>query len=136
MELHALTLASHSYALLIGLVAYIKDLQEIVSQLPCEELSKEQISCLARNLELQEEGLSKNQMNLRSICHRWMSKYPNQCCLENLVQALICTEGLGRYVSGITCKFNRPTSTGGICLIMVPYYCLSVDQLNISVVGT
>ena len=118
MELHTLTLAACSYALLIELVVtYIKDLQEIVSQLPCVELSKEQVSCLTMNLELQEEGLSKDQMNLRSICHRWMSKYPNECCLEDLVQALICTHRLGRYVSGITCKFNSTGTVDWIVLL-------------------
>ena len=77
-----------------------------MSQLPCDKLSKEQVSCLLRNLELKEEAVSKDQMNFRSICCRWMSEYPNECCLENLVHALICTEGLGRYVSGMTCKLT------------------------------
>ena len=84
-----------------------------MSQLPCIELTKEQVSYLVRDLELKEEALSKDQMNLHSISCRWMSEYPNECCLENLVHALICTEGLGRYVSGITCKLDYSTDRIG-----------------------
>jgi len=76
------------------------DLQNAVRHLPQKKLTKEERQNLAINLALCEEELG-DKTDLQSVCMVWMSKNNSSCCLEDLVHALICTKGLGRFVSNI-----------------------------------
>jgi len=75
-------------------------LQNAVCHLPRKHLTKEERWNLASNLGLCEEDL-RDSTDLQRVCTVWMSKKHSSCCLEDLVHALICTRGLGRFVSGI-----------------------------------
>ncbi len=44
------------------------------------------------------------EMSLSGITEVWLNKDPNQCTPELLVEALICTRGLGMYASKLACK--------------------------------
>ena len=85
------------------MIALPLDLQNAVHHLPQRQLTKEERRNLAINLSLCEEDLGDT-IDLQRVCMVWMSKKTNGCCLEDLVHALICTRGLGRFVSGISSR--------------------------------
>lgn len=43
--------------------------------------------------------------DLGAIAQVWRFKNPNQYTPEFLIEALVCTKGLGRFASNIACKF-------------------------------
>ena len=60
-------------------------------------------------------------IQLSELCQVWITKKHHECTPEALVEALICTEGLGKYASGIGGNFSiiaRLTSLSvlGICI--------------------
>ena len=42
---------------------------------------------------------------LRIIAQIWIHSNPNQCTPVGFVEALVCTKGLGKFASGIGCKY-------------------------------
>ena len=79
----------------------------MVLELVGKRVSEESAKDLAKSLELTGDELGDPpETDLGTIFQKWVSKNPNSSTPESLVEALVCTEGLGKFVSGLACELN------------------------------
>ena len=70
-----------------------------------KHISTTQAVALAKSLQLRSEELGNPpETDLSTLCDRWI-KRDSGATPERLVEALMCCEGLGKYVSGIGCEY-------------------------------
>lgn len=68
-------------------------------------LPAEQAKDFAKSLNLSGNDLPEfTEIRLSELCQLWVKKKSHECTPEALVEALVCTEGLGKYASGIGSK--------------------------------
>lgn len=66
----------------------------------------EQAKNFAKSLDLNGNDLpDSSHIQLSDLCKVWIAKKHRECTPEALVEALVCTEGLGKYASGIGGNF-------------------------------
>ena len=66
----------------------------------------EQAKHFAKSLDLNGNDLPDSpHIQLSDLCKVWIAKKHHECTPEALVEALVCTEGLGKYASGIGGNF-------------------------------
>ena len=75
-----------------------------------EKLKGKQVSPQLANefrvcLRLNENDVPADQTDLGNISKKWMLKNTASCSPEALIEALLLTPGLGKFASGIGCKF-------------------------------
>ena len=77
----------------------------MVSKLVGKRVSEESAKDLAKSLDLTGDELGDPpEADLGAIFQKWVSKDPNASTPERLVEALVCTKGLGKFVSGLASK--------------------------------
>ena len=68
-------------------------------------VAAEQAKNFAKSLNLSGNDLPEfTEIQLSELCQLWIEKKSHECTPEALVEALVCTEGLGKYASGIGSK--------------------------------
>ena len=78
----------------------------MVSKLVGKRVSEESAKDLAKSLDLTGDELGDPpELDLGKIFQTWVSKDPNASAPEGLVEALVCTKGLGKFASGLASKF-------------------------------
>ena len=71
---------------------------------PIDPETAEEFIC---NLSMKPEDVSGEKLNdISKICWQWLVKMKKKCSADKLVEALILTRGLGRYVSDLCCEFQ------------------------------
>ena len=67
----------------------------------------EQAKRFAKSLDLNGNDIPDSPyIHLSELCQVWIAKKHHECTPEALVEALFCTEGLGKYASGIGGNFS------------------------------
>ena len=80
-------------------------LQQMVAKLTAC-VPAEQAKHFAKSLDLNGNDLPDSpHIQLSELCDVWIAKKHRECTPEGLVEALVCTEGLGKYASGIGGNF-------------------------------
>ena len=79
------------------------NLQEMVTSLKAKCVPVDLAKMFANNIGLTDDDLGDDiSTNLGELVELWIRKDYETCTPQRLVEALICTKGLGRYASGIT----------------------------------
>jgi len=79
---------------------------KLITTLKGKHISTDQALALAKSFQLSAEELGDPpETELSTLSDRWMKK-DSGATPEGLVEALMCCEGLGKYVSGMGCKYN------------------------------
>ena len=82
-------------------------LQQMVAKLTAC-VPAEQAKNFAKSLDLNGNDIPDfPYIQLSELCQVWITKKHHECTPEALVEALICTEGLGKYASGIGGNFSN-----------------------------
>ena len=77
----------------------------MISKLDGKRVSEESAKDLAKFLELTGDELGDPpEADLSAIFQKWHSKDPNTSTPDNIVEALVCTKGLGKFASGLASK--------------------------------
>ena len=93
--------------LLLYFLALDRMVQELEGKCVAEALAKD----FAKSL-----GVAGNELGdvpvteLHTIAQIWIHSNPNHCTPVGLVEALVCTKGLGKFASGIGCKYSTTHS--------------------------
>ncbi len=97
--------------------------QQLVGKIVSQEAAKGFAKCL---------GLFGNdlerlaEMSLSRIIEIWVKKDPNQCTPEVLVEALVCTKGLGMYASKLACELHTTMLRCTSVVVSISYVGLHV----------
>ena len=76
-------------------------LQQMIAKLTMY-VPAEQAKDFAKSLNLSGNDLPDcTEIQLSELCQVWIEKKSHECTPEALVEALVCTMGLGKYASGI-----------------------------------
>ena len=77
----------------------------MISKLTGKSVSEESAKDLAKFLELSGDELGDPpETALSTIFQMWHSKDPNASTPDSIVEALVCTKGLGKFASGLASK--------------------------------
>jgi len=88
-------------ALTISSTALDEIFQQMLAKLEMY-VPAEQAKDLAKSLNLSGNDLPDfSEIQLSKLCQMWIEKTGHECTPEALVEALVCTKGLGKYASGI-----------------------------------
>ena len=80
-------------------------LQGMVNKLKGKQVSPQLANDFRVCLKLDENDVPADQTDLGIISNKWILKNTASCSPEALVEALVLTPGLGKFASGIGCKF-------------------------------